>query len=143
MIRRINSKDKNSLASYFSNKLNITIEDALVKTNKILKSNFTNFIKEERELFGVCWVETRLINDVKTKYIEILVNNWRLAEQFLQCLRWSLNGEHWFSLPKHDFLNRTLNKAGIRFIRVEGDRNIYCYRFEKRDFRNYKSDDIE
>jgi hypothetical protein len=143
MIRRINSKDKNSLASYFSNKLNINIEDALVKTNKILKSNSTNFIKEERELSGVCWIETRLINNIKTKYIEILVNNWRLAEQFLQCLRWSLNGEHWFSLPKHDFLNRTLNKAGIRFIRVEGDRNIYCYRFEKRDFRNYKSDDIE
>lgn len=143
MIRRINSKDKNSLASYFSNKLNINIEDALVKTNKILKSNSTNFIKEERELSGVCWIETRLINDVKTKYIEILVNNWRLAEQFLQCLRWSLNGEYWFSLPKHDFLNRTLNKVGIRFIRVEGDRNIYCYKFEKHYFRNYKSDDIE
>ena len=136
-------KDKSSIAFYLSNKLNISIEDATIRANKIIKSGLENFIKEEKDLSGICYIESKLVNDTKIKYVEILVNNWRLAEQFLQCLRWTLNGEHWFSLPKHDFLNRTFNKNGLRYIRVEGDRNIYCYKFEKRDFRNYKNEDVD
>jgi len=98
---------------------------------------------EGKELHGVCWIESRLIGEKKEKFIEILCNNWRLAESYIQVLRWNLDGVFYFSLPKHDFLNRTLNKAGIRFVKVDGDKNIYNYKFEKRNFVNYKSEDNE
>lgn len=143
MIRQISTGDKTSVAIYLAQKLNISLPEANFKANKIIKSGQVSFLKEEKELSGLCYVESRLVNGVKTNFIEIIVNNWRLAESFLQCLRWSLNGIYWFSLPKHDFLNRTLNKSGIRFVKVDGDKNIYNYKFEKRDFFNYKSEDVD
>jgi hypothetical protein len=143
MIRQVSTKDKTSVAIYLAQKLNISLPDANFKANKIVKSGLPVFMLEGKDLQGICWVELRLIGEKKEKFIEILCNNWRLAESYLQVLRWNLDGIFWFSLPKHDFLNRTLNKAGMRYVRVEGDRNIYNYKFEKRNFVNYKSEDIE
>jgi len=119
------------------------LSDAVKKANKIIKSGLTNFIKEGKDLEGVCYVESKLVNDKKEKFIVILVNNWRLAESFIQCLRWELNGDYFLSVPKHDFLNRTYNKNGIRFLRVDGDNNLYISRFEKRFFQSYKAEDNE
>lgn len=143
MIRKTNAKDITSLSVYLSQKLGISISDAKKKASKIVKSGLPNFIKEEKDLSGVCFVETKIVNDVKKKFVYIYVNNWRLAENFLQCLRWNLNGEYWFALPKHDTLNRTYNKNSIKFIRVDGDKNIYCFKFEKRIFKSFKSEDID
>jgi hypothetical protein len=143
MIRKLDTKDKNSCAIYLATKLNISFSEALLKVNKILKSGLPNFLKDERDLQGICWVESRLIGDKKEKYIEILVNNWRLAENFIQILRWNLNGDFYLSIPKHSMLNRTYNKNGIRYLRVDGLNNLYIYRFEKRRFYNNKSDDNE
>jgi hypothetical protein len=143
MIRKIKSEDKSSLIIYFASKLNISVSDAAIKVLKIIKNGLPSLILESKDIQGVCWIEKRAIGDKKEKYIEILCNNWRLAESFLNMLRWQLSGEYWFSLPRHDFLNRTLNKNGIRFVRVEGDKNIYSYKFEKREFRNYKLEDNE
>lgn len=143
MIRPISTKDKTSVAIYLAQKLNISLPEANFKANKIIKSGQVSFLKEEKELSGLCYVEARLVNGVKTNFVEIIVNNWRLAEAFLQCLRWNLDGIYWFSLPKRDFLNRTYNKQGIRYTTCLGDKNIYCYKFEKRNFFNYKSEDAE
>src|SRR4030067_3737377 len=101
MIRKISSSDKVAIAVYLSNKLNISLSEANAKTRKILK-NGLSFIKEEKELTGICWVEPRLIGEKKEKFVEIVVNNWRLAEDFIQVLRWNLNGLYFFALPKHD-----------------------------------------
>lgn len=128
---------------YLAQKLNISLPEASIKAKQIIKSGLPSLIKEAKDLSGVAWIEHRIVNDKKEKFIEILVNNWRLAEEFIQCLRWKLNGIYWFSLPRHDFLNRTFNKNGIRYIRVENDKNIYCYKFEKRNFYSFKSDDLE
>jgi hypothetical protein len=141
VIRQASTNDKTSIAVYLSKKLSISLPDANIKTNRIIKSGLPSFIKEGKDLDGVCWVETRLVNDKKEKFVEILVDNWRLAESYIQVLRWNLDGIYYFSLPKRDMLNRTYNKQGIRYMRCEGDRNIYCYRFEKRNFFNYKSED--
>jgi hypothetical protein len=143
MIRICSTKDKTSIALYLSKKLNISLNDANIKTRRIVKSGLPSFIKESKELEGVCWVETRLVNEKKEKFITILVDNWRLANDFIQMFRWTLDGIYWFELPKHDMLNRTLNKAGIRFVKVDGDKNIYNYRFEKRYFQSFKSEDNE
>jgi hypothetical protein len=143
MIRQISTKDKISLSVYLSSKLGISFSDATKKASKIIKSGFPNLMLESSDLQGVCWVETRIIADKKIKFVEMVVNNWRLAESFLQALRWKLCGEYWFSLPKHDFLNRTYNKQGIRFMKVDGQNNLYCYKFEKRNFFNYKREDEE
>jgi hypothetical protein len=143
MIRQISKKDKYSLITYLAPKLNISLLEANVKATKIIKSGLPSLILESKDLQGVCWVETKVIGEKKVKFVEILVNNWRLAEHFIQVLRWNLNGEYWFSIPKHDFLNRTYNKNGIRFMKVDGDRNLYCYRFELRNFYNYKTEDNE
>jgi hypothetical protein len=143
MIRQTSTKDKTSIAVYLSKKLNISLKDASIKARKIVKNGLPSFLKESKDLEGVCWVETRLVNEKKEKFVEILVDNWRLAESFIQCLRWSLDGICWFSLPRHDMLNRTLNKAGIRFVKVDGDKNVYIYKFEKRYFQSYKSEDNE
>jgi hypothetical protein len=143
MIRNCTTKDLSSISVYLAQKLNISLPEASIKTKKIIKSGLPSLIKESKDLTGIVWVESRIINDKKEKFIEIFVNNWRLAEDFIQCLRWKLDGVYWFSLPRHDFLNRTFNKNGIRFSRVEGDRNIYCYKFERRNFFNYKSEDNE
>ena len=62
---------------------------------------------------------------------------------YIKILRWNLKGIYWFSLTKHDFLNRTYNKNGLRFIKCDGDKNLYCYKFEKRQFANFKSEDNE
>ncbi len=142
MIRRISNRDKVALTLYLSNKLRISLPEANSKVRKILKTGIC-FIKEEKDLTGVCWIESRLVGEKKEKFIEILCNNWRLAEDFIQVLRWNLNGIYFFALPKHDFLNRTFNKNGIRFQRVDGDKNIYNYKFELRNFVNYKSEDNE
>ena len=143
MIRPISTNDKVSIAIYLASKLNISLPEAKVKTNKILKGGLSAFILESKDLQGICYIEKRLIGEKQENFIEILVGNWRLAESFIQVLRWNLDGDYWFSLPRHDFLNRTFNKNGIRYVRVEGDRNIYCYRFEKRNFFNYKSEDVD
>jgi hypothetical protein len=143
MIRQLTVKDKISLISYLSEKTNISLPDATMKVSKILKGGLTALIKESKNLEGVCWVETKLVNEKKEKFVEIIVNNWRLAEDFIKVLRWNLNGDYFFVLPKHDFLNRTYNKNGIRFFKCDGDKNVYCQRFEKRQFFNYKSEDNE
>lgn len=141
MIRNITLKDKSSVSLYLSTKLNISLQDAVKKANIIIKSGYPKFLKDDINLQGLCYVESKIINEVKEKFIVILVNNWRLAESFLQCMRWELNGIYYFSIPKHDFLNRTYNKNGIRFLKCDGDKNLYCYKFEKREFHNYKQDD--
>jgi hypothetical protein len=143
MIRQVSTQDKTSIGLYLSQKLNISIPEGMVKANKIIKSGLPAFMLEGKELQGVCWVESRLIGEKKEKFIEILCNNWRLAESYIQVLRWNLNGIYFLSVPKHDFLNRTYNKNGIRFMKVDGQNNLYCYKFEKRNFFNYKSEDNE
>lgn len=143
MIRKWNINDKSSITIYLASKLNISISEANRKVNKILKSGVPAFILEGKDPQGICWIEQRIIDNKKENFIEILCNNWRLAEDYIQILRWNLCGMYWFSLPKHDFLNRTYNKNGIRFMKVNGQNNIYCYKFEKRNFFNYKSDDNE
>jgi hypothetical protein len=140
MIRQTKTSDINNIASYLSSKLKISFLEANIKAKKIVKSGLPSFIIEEKDLTGICYVESKSINS--QKYIEILVNNWRLAEDFIQILRWNLDGIYYLSLPKHDMLNRTFNKNGIRFLKCEGDKNIYCYKFEKRQFFNHKSEDI-
>lgn len=132
-----------AVANYLSSKLNISYQDALAKANKIIKSGQISYLKEEKDLTGLCYTEIRLIDNKKVKYLEIFVNNWRLAEEFLKILRWNLNGDYTLSIPKHDSLNRTFNKNGIRYIRVDGDRNIYMCRFEKREFFTYKNEDVD
>jgi hypothetical protein len=141
MIRQISTKDKISLATYLAVKINIPLSEATVKAVRIIKSGLPSLMMESKDLQGICWVENKLVGEKKVKYVEILVNNWRLAENFIQVLRWKLNGEYFFSIPKHDFLNRTYNKNGIRFLKCDGDKNVYCQRFEKRDFYSFKSED--
>ena len=143
MIRQISTKDKTSIAIYLAQKLNISLPDANIKANKIIKSGLPAFLLEGKDLQGICYVELRLVGDKKEKFVEILCDNWRLAESYLQVLRWNLDGIYWFSLPKRDFLNRTYNKQGIRYMRCDGDKNIYCYKFEKRNFYSFKSEDVE
>jgi hypothetical protein len=143
MIRQISTKDKIAFATYLVSKLNISYKEANKQAVRIIKSGFPALMLEARDLQGACWVENKIVNEKKMRYITILVNNWRLAEAFLQMLRWKLNGEYWFELPKHDFLNKTYNKNGVRFMRVQGNKNIYCYRFELRTFYNVKNEDDE
>jgi len=143
MIRQVSTKDKTTIGLYLSQKLNISISEGMLKAIKIIKSRLPAFILEGNDLQGICWVESKLIGEKKEKFVEILCNNWRIAENYIQVLRWNLHGIYWFSLPRHDFLNRTLNKAGIRFVKVDGDKNIYHYKFERRNFFNYKSEDNE
>jgi hypothetical protein len=143
MIRNATTKDITSIATFLSNKLNLSLNDAVKKSRKIVKNYSPSFLKEEKDLSGVCWVEKRIVNNVPQKFVEIHVKNWRLAEDFIQCLKWSLNGEYMFLIPRKDMLNRTYNKAGIKYLKIEGDNHLYSYRFEKREFRNYKSEDLE
>ena len=143
MIRQVSTKDKTSIAIYLAQKLNISLPDANIKANKIIKNGLSAFMLEGKDLQGMCWVELRLIGEKKEKFVEILCNNWRLAESYLQVLRWNLNGDYFFSVPKHDWLNRTLNKNGIRFYKIDGLNNLYIGRFEKRTFYSFKSEDLE
>jgi hypothetical protein len=143
MIRQCSTKDRTSIAVYLVSKLGISLSDATFKAKRIIKSGYPSFLKEEKNLSGLCYVESRIVNDKKERFVEILSDNWRLAESFIQCLRWKLDGIHYFSLPKHDSLNRTYNKNGIRFLKVDGDRNIYQYKFEKRQFYSFKSEDLD
>ena len=143
MIRKATTKDITSIAVFLSNKLNLSLKDSIVKARRIVKNGLPSFLKEEKDLTGVCWVEKRLIGDVKKKFVCIHVDNWRLAESFIQCLRWTLNGEHMFFIPRRDMLNRTFNKNGIKYIKIDGDNHLYSYTFEKREFRNYKSEDLD
>ena len=143
MIRLISTKDKTSIAIYLASKLNIDLPEANRRANKIIKSGLPSFILESKDLQGLCYVEKRQVGDKQEKFIEILVGNWRLAENFIQVLRWNLDGVYWFSLPKHDMLNRTYNKNGIRFFKCDGEKNTYCYKFEKRNFYSFKSEDNE
>ena len=143
MIRNATTKDITSIATFLSNKLNLSLTDAVKKSRKIVKNCSPSFIKEEKDVSGVWWVEKRIVNNVPQKFVEIHVKNWRLAEDFIQCLKWSLNGEYMFLIPRKDMLNRTYNKAGIKYLKIEGDNHLYSYRFEKREFRNYKSEDLD
>jgi hypothetical protein len=143
MIRHSNTKDLTSISMYLAQKMNISLPEANAKAKKIVKSGLLSLIKESKDLLGIVWIEYRIVNNKNEKFVEILVNNWRLAEEFIQCLRWNLDGEYYFVLPKHDFLNRTYNKNGIRYLKCDGDKNIYCQRFEKRNFYSFKSEDNE
>ena len=143
MIRNATTKDITSIATFLSNKLNLSLNDAVKKSRKIVKNGLPSFLKEEKDLSGVCWVEKRVVNNVPQKFVEIHVNHWKIAEDFIQCLKWSLNGEYMFLIPRKDMLNRTYNKAGIKYLKIEGDNHLYSYRFEKRIFRNYKSEDLD
>jgi len=143
VIRQISTKDRTSISLYLASKLNIDLPEANRRARKIIKSGLPSFILESKDLQGLCYVEKRQVGDKQEKFIEILVGNWRLAENFIQVLRWNLDGVYWFSLPKHDFLNRTLNKAGMRYVRVEGDKNVYNYKFERRQFYSFKLEDLE
>lgn len=143
MIRQISVKDISAVSMYLANKLNISFTDAKIKARKIIKSGNHSFLLDEANLQGICYVETKVVNNKKVKFIEIIADNWRLAESFIQILKWNLNGEYFFALPKHHFLNRTYNKKGIKFFRVEGDKNLYIYNFEKRTFFNNKAEDSE
>lgn len=143
MIRHCTTKDRTSIAVYLATKLKISLSEANSKAKRIVKNGMPSFLKEEKNLTGLCWIETRLVNDKKEKFVEILSDHWKLAESFLQCLRWKLDGIFYFSLPKYDSLNRTYNKNGIRYLKVDGDRNIYVYKFEKREFRSFKEEDNE
>jgi hypothetical protein len=143
MIRQASTNDKTSIAVYLSKKLNISLKDANNKARKIIKSGLSAFILEGKDLLGICYVELRLVGNKKEKFVEILCDNWRLAESYIQILRWNLNGDYQFSVPKHDWLNRTLNKNGIRFNKIDGLNNLYIGRFEKREFHSFKSEDNE
>ena len=143
MIRRIVKSDKNSITEYLANKLHISLPEAMIKAKKIIKSGHISFLKDDKDVTGICYVEKRQLGDKQENFVEILTNHWRLAEAFIQCLRWQLNGICYFSLFKHDSLNRTLNKNGIRFLKCEGDRNIYWYKFEKINFQSFKIEDNE
>lgn len=143
MIKQCTIKDLTSVSEYLSKKLNIPFSEATKQARKIIKSGLPSLILEEKDLTGVCWAEIRLIDDKKFHYVVMLVNNWRLAEKFIQILRWRLNGIYYFSIPKHDFLNRTYNKNGIRFLKCDNDKNVYCQKFELRTFVNHKSEDTE
>ena len=143
MIRKISNKDNVSIAVYLSKKLNLSLSDANIKANKIIKSGLPAFILEGKDIQGICWVENRLIDNKKEKFVEILVNHWRLAESYIQILRWNLNGDYFLLIPKYDTLNRTYNKNGIRFLKVEGQNNLYVARFEKRNFYSFKSEDVD
>jgi hypothetical protein len=143
MIRKATIKDITAIALFLSNKLNLPFKETVVKARKIVKSGSPNFLKEEKDLTGVCWVEKKIVNNAPQKFVEIHVTNWRLAEMFLQCLRWELNGEYMFLIPRRDMLNRTYNKAGIKYLKIEGDNHLYVYKFEKREFRSYKSEDLD
>jgi hypothetical protein len=143
MIRKAITKDITSIAVFLSNKLNLSLKDSVIKAKRIVKSGLPSFLKEEKDLSGLCFVETKLVGDVKKKFVNIYVSNWRLAESFIQCLRWTLNGEHFFLIPRKDMLNRTYNKAGIKYLKIEGDNHLYSYVFEHRVFTSYKSEDIE
>ena len=143
MIRKCIISDKSSIAIYLASKLNISIVESNRKAKKIIKSGLPAFILEGKDLQGLCWVESRLVGEKKEKFIEILCNNWRLGESYIQVLRWNLNGDYQFSVPKHDWLNRTLNKNGIRFNKIDGLNNLYIGRFEKREFHSFKSEDAD
>lgn len=143
MIRHATTKDITSIATFLSNKLNLSLNDAVKKAKKIVKNGLPSFLKEEKDLTGVCWVEKRVVNNVPQKFVEIHVKNWRLAEDFIQCLKWSLNGEYMFLIPRKDMLNRTYNKAGIKYLKIEGDNHLYSYVFQKREFKSFKSEDNE
>lgn len=141
MIHHITNKDKVLVAEYLVKKLDIPFKDAIIKTQKIIKSGLPSYIKDEKNLSGVCWVEIRTVNNIKQKHVEILCDNWRLAELFLKVLKWDLNGDYCFSIPKHHFLNRTYNKQGLKFFKCNGNNNDYIMKYEKRNFYLIKSDD--
>jgi hypothetical protein len=143
MIRKATIKDITAIALFLSNKLNLPFKETVVKARKIVKSGSPNFLKEEKDLTGVCWVEKKIVNNAPQKFVEIHVTNWRLAEMFLQCLRWELNGDYYFLIPRRDMLNRTYNKNSIKFLKIEGDNHLYSYVFQKREFRSYKSEDLD
>lgn len=143
MIRHCTTKDRTSIAVYLATKLKISLSEANSKAKRIVKNGMSSFLKEEKNLTGLCWVETRIVNDKKEKFVEILSDHWKLAESFLQCLRWALNGDYYFAAPIHDSLNRTFNKHGLQFIKVNDKFNVYIGRFEKRVFKSFKSEDID
>lgn len=143
MIRQAELRDKIMVTEYVVKKLNISMKEANSKISKQIKSGLPLFLKDEKDIRGICWVEKITINDKKVKKLSFLFDDWRLAEDMIKYLRWQLNGEYITDLPKHDTLNRTLNKNGFRFTHIADNKNHYIYRFEKRTFKNYKSEDYE
>lgn len=143
MIRAIKRTDKSDIVQYLVKKLSISFEESEKKARKLLKLNNLCFIKESKNLEGICWVENILVADKKVKKLSFLVDNWKLADDFIKLLRWNLNGEYITEIPKHDFLNRTLSKNGFRFLRLENNKNVYNYRFDLKIFTNYKIDDVD
>lgn len=143
MIRLIKKEDTLSIVEYLLKKLAITPQEAKVISRKIVKSGLPSFLKDSKSLEGICWMEKSILNEKPIKKLNFLVDNWRLAEDFIKILRWNVNGEIIIDIPRHDFLNRTLTKNGFRFLKLENNRNVYNYRFEKREFHNIKSEDNE
>jgi len=141
MIRLITKQDKSSIIEYLSKKLVISEQQAALKTNKLINRGLPFFIKELKNIEGICWVEHLTIDEKKVRKLFFLVDNWRLAEDLIKLLRWNLNGDYVIEIPKHDFLNRTLNKNGFRFSHIKDNYNVYNYRFEKRTFHNSKLED--
>jgi hypothetical protein len=133
MIRNLQPKDELNFITYYSSKVNCSLKDAKHQFKQIIKSGLPALIKDESTLSGVCWIDSRKVEDKKIRYLNFLVNNWRLAEAFLQVLRWNYNGEVIVELDKHHFLNRTVNKNRFIFLRTENNKNIFKYTFIKRE----------
>jgi hypothetical protein len=140
MIRNLQPKDELNFITYYSSKTNCSLKDAKYQFKQIIKSGLPALIKEESILTGVCWIENRIVEEKKIKHLNFLVNNWRLAEAFLQVLRLNYNGKVIVELDKRHFLNRTLNKHHFNFLKLDNDKNIFEYKFEKRAIFT-KSDD--
>lgn len=134
MIRSIKQKDKCDFITAYIYHNRCSPDEAKLKFNHIIKSGLFNLILEDKNISNFCWLEHKVINDKKNKYLYFLVNHWKVAESFINMCRWNINGEIWVELPKHHFLNRTLNKQNFKFIKVENNKNIYNYTFIQRKF---------
>lgn len=143
MIRPIKKSDKSSLCEYIKNKYSCTYTEAEKESRKLLKFSQKCYIKEDKDLYGVCWIEKCIFDKLPSKKINFLVDNWHLADDFIKILRWNLNGLYIIEVPQNHFLNKTLNKNGFRFIRLQNNKNLYHYKFELRKFTNYKLEDLE
>jgi len=137
MIRNIITKDKYNFLDYYSKQLNVSFKEAEIKFNKILKNSSAKLILVNKDVEGICWTEK---DDSKKKHLFLLVNHWKIAESFIQSLRWDLSGEYEINIPKYHFLNRTLNKNGFKFYKVDDKNNYYKYTFIKRILTNAKSE---
>lgn len=134
MIRSVKSKDMSSFITTYSYHNHCSYLESKSKFNTLIKSGLFALVLEDKSVDNFCWVENKIVNEKKIKYLYFLVNHWKVAESFINMCRWNINGEIWVELPKHHFLNRTLNKQNFKFIKVEDNKNIYNYTFIQRKF---------